>query len=196
MKTIRALIAALCLTPAIALGHPAEDLVMQLTNDLITALDSPEAKSDSNFVRQVVYKDVLPHIDFELMTKLTVSKHWKKASSEQRDTLESEFRELLLNTYTKALDEYSGQTMEFLPYQDSKKDKRAEVRTLFKDSAATADIPVDYKLRQKADGRWLIYDIEVENISLVRGYKSEFTSQIKKGGFDGLIKALKSKNGK
>lgn len=196
MKTIRALIAALCLTPAIALGHPAEDLVMQLTNDLITALDSPEAKSDSNFVRQVVYKDVLPHIDFELMTKLTVSKHWKKASSEQRDTLESEFRDLLLNTYTKALDEYSGQTMEFLPYQDSKKDKRAEVRTLFKDSAATADIPVDYKLRQKADGRWLIYDIEVENISLVRGYKSEFTSQIKKGGFDGLIKALKSKNGK
>ncbi len=194
MNTLRAVLAAIFLLPAIALAHPAEDLIKQLTNDLIAALDNPEAKGNSEFVRQVVDKDVLPHIDFDLMTKLTVGKHWKTATPEQRVSLVSEFRDLLLNTYTKALDEYSGQSMEFLPFKEGKRDDRAEVKTLFKDPAASADIPVDYKLRMKDN--WLIYDIEVENISLVLGYKSEFSSQIKKGGVAGLITALETKNGK
>lgn len=197
MKIIRLVLTLVCLLPTLVIAHPAEDLVKRVTEDLLAVLDSPEAKKDKSVVRTAVDKEVLPHIDFELMTKLTVNKHWKTANAEQRQSLVSEFRDLLLNTYTKAFDEYSGQTLEFLPYQENEsRPDRAEVKTLFMDPGASADIPVDYKLRkQKESGAWVIYDIEVENISLVRGFKSDFINQIQKGGIDSLIDALRKKNG-
>lgn len=197
MKMIRNLVAVTALIAAILpttlLAHPAQELVQQVTEKFVAALESPEAKSDKSFVRKAVDRDVLPHIDFESMTKLTVGKAWKTANEDQRTSLVNEFRNFLLNTYTKALDEYSGQTMQFLPYADGKREDRAEVKTLFKDPGASTNIPIDYKLHNKA-GPWLIYDIKVEQVSLVLGYKSEFAGQIQKGGIDGLIQALKDKN--
>lgn len=179
--------------PGVLVAHPAHDLVKGVTEKFIATLASPEAKSDKAFVKTAVDRDVLPHIDFESMTKLTVGKAWKDASAEQRDTLVSEFRTFLLGTYTTALDQYSGQSLEFLPYEAGKRDDRAEVRTLFKDPAASSPIPIDYKLHNK-NGPWMIYDIKVEQVSLVLGYRSEFGAQIDKGGIDGLINVLKEKN--
>lgn len=198
MKAIRNLMAAIALIaitlPSTLLAHPAQDLVQQLTEKLIATLDSPEAKSDSEFVRTAVNSDVLPHIDFESMTRLTVGKAWNSASEKQQTDLVDAFRDFLLNTYTSALNEYSGQSMEFLPYDAGKREDRAEVKTLFKDPGASGSIPIDYKLHNKS-GPWMIYDIKVEQVSLVLGYKSEFSSLISKGGVEGLIKALQEKNG-
>jgi len=187
------LISACLLLPAVAAaGHPAEDLVKKLTSGIIGTLEKPQAKVDQQFVQQALERDVVPHIDFTLMTKLAVGKHWKEASAEQKESLVSEFRDLLVNTYTKALNEYSGQTLEFLPFKPATREDRAVVSSIFKDSGGV-QFPVDYKLRNK--NAWLIYDIEVENISLVLGYRSEFSSQISKGGLDGLIGTLRKKNG-
>ena len=82
--------------------------------------------------------------------------------------------------------------MEFLPFNEGQTDKLAVVKTLLKDPAASTVIPIDYKLRKKDS--WLIYDIAVHNSSLVLNYKSEFGSEIKKGGIGGLIEALRKKN--
>ena len=64
MKYLRVLVMALALTPVAALAHPAEDLIRQITSDLISALKSPQAKSDESFVRGKLNSDVLPHIRF------------------------------------------------------------------------------------------------------------------------------------
>lgn len=182
--------------PTVALAHPAEELIRQITSDLLDALNSPEASSNSEFVRETVDTDVLPHIDFSTMTKITLGPaEWKKASKEQRSDLVGEFRTLLLNTYTAALDQYSGQKLEILPHvAGDNDDKIAVVKTMFDD--ANVKIPVDYKLRTTKSDRntWLVYDIEVESVSLVKSYKAEFSSQIKKSGVDGLIKTLRDKN--
>lgn len=186
-------VAAFTAAPLIAMAHPAQDLVKQVTDDLISALGNPEAKGNPEFVRNSLDRSVLPHIDFKVMTIKSVGKkNWIDADDAQRDALVTEFREFLLNAYTKTLDEYSGQRMEFLPFSEGKTDKLAEVKTLLKDSDASSAIPIDYKLRKK--DAWLIYDIAVHNSSLVLNYKSEFGSEIKKGGIDGLIKALRDKN--
>ena len=194
MKRTLAFITLLLVSlPGLAFAHPAHDLVRQVTDKFIAALESPEAKGNEGFIQTAVDRDVLPHIDFESMTKLTVGKAWKQASAEQRDALQNEFRTFLLGTYTRALDEYSGQSLEFLPFEAGKRDDRAEVKTLFIDPGASEAIPIDYKLHNK-NGPWMIYDIIVEQVSLVLGYKSEFASQIDMGGVDGLIKALQEKN--
>lgn len=183
---------AIALLPtAVIAGHPAEELVKTLTSGIIETLEKPQAKVDKQFVQQALERDVVPHIDFTLMTKLAVGKHWKTASDEQKQSLVSEFKNLLVNTYTKALNEYSGQELQFLPFKPAEREDRAIVSSIFKDGGGV-EFPVDYKLRNK--NAWLIYDIEVENISLVLGYRSEFSSQIDKGGLDGLIGTLRKKN--
>jgi phospholipid transport system substrate-binding protein len=188
-----ALVVAFALAPLAALAHPAQDLVKQVTGDLITALEDPKSKGNPAFVREALDRNVLPHIDFNVMTIKSVGKkNWIDASDEQRTALVTEFREFLLNVYTKTLDEYSGQKMEFLPFSEGKTDKLAVVKTKLNDGSGGSAIPIDYKLRKKDS--WLIYDISVHNSSLVLNYKSEFGSEIKKGGIDGLIKALQKKN--
>jgi len=191
LKTLTGLLCGLLLIPVVSVaGHPAEDLVRNLTGDLISTLEDPRSKVDAEFLDAALQRDVLPHIDFTLMTKLAVGKHWRDASKEQKQALVDEFRDLLVNTYTRALNEYSGQEMAFLPFKPGKREDRAVVNSIFKDGSV--QFPVDYKLREK--GKWLIYDIEVESISLVLGYRSEFGSQIGKNGIDGLIAALQKKN--
>lgn len=198
MNFLRTILLTVLLLPGLAMaqGHPAEDLVKQVTGDLITALNDPKAKTDDTFVRGVLEEQVLPHIDFVTMTKIALgTKGWKAADKGQRGELVDEFQELLLNTYTAALDQYSGQKMEVLPHKKAKNDDRiAVINTIFDD--ANVKFPVDYKLRtSKSDPEtWRVYDIEVENISLVESYKAEFSSQIKKSGVDGLIDALRNKN--
>ncbi len=196
MKFLRAMLIAFFMLPAVLLAHPAEDLIRQITTDLIGALNSPEAESDNNFVRTKINTDVLPHIDFGTMTKITLGgSQWKEATKDQREALVEEFRELLLNTYTAALDQYSGQQLEILPHTPGENDdKIAVVKTVFDD--ANVKFPVDYKLKTSKSDRntWKVYDIEVENVSLVKSYKAEFASQIKKSGVEGLIKTLRDKN--
>ncbi len=198
MKFIRTLLITLVLFPAMVFAHPAEDLIREITGDMISALNSAEAKSDEAFVRSKIDTDILPHIDFTTMTKITLgAKQWKSASADQRSGLVAEFRELLLNTYTAALQEYSGQKLEILPHEASDNDdKIATVKTVFDD--ASVKFPIDYKLKTTKGDRntWKVYDIEVENVSLVKSYKAEFSSQIKKSGVDGLIDTLRAKNKK
>ena len=196
MKFFRALLMSLVLLPVVAFAHPAEDLVRQITTDVIDALNSPDAKADKSFVRAKVDTDVLPHIDFTTMTKITLgAKQWKQASKNQRVELVDEFRRLLLNTYTAALDQYSGQTLQILPHTPSDNDdKIAVIKTVFDDQGSK--FAVHYKLRSSKTDRktWKVYDIEVDSVSLAKSYKAEFGSQIKTAGVDGLIKTLRDKN--
>ncbi len=175
--------------------HPAQDLVVSSTSKLLDVLktEGERIKTDKAFLDKQIDAYVVPNIDFNTMTKLAVGKSWRKADDKQRVELVEEFRALLLNTYTNALTEYSGESIEFQPFKPEKRDDRAVVRSVFKQSGGST-VPVLYKLRDKEG--WLIYDIEVDQISLVTSYRTAFSSEIEKGGIDGLIKTMKDKNAK
>ena len=148
-------------------------------------------KSDPEFLNSQVEELVVPVIDFETMTKLAVGKFWRQADEAQQQELVSQFRQLLLNTYTGALTEYSGEAIEFQPFRPESREDRAVVRSVF-NQAAGGSVPIQYKLRDK-DG-WLIYDIEVNNVSLVTSYRTAFANEIDQGGIDGLLSTLKERN--
>lgn len=190
-----AMLLALSSTVSSAADHPAQTLV----EDSITAMldvfqkNGEKLKSDPDFLKAKVDELIVPNLDFNTMTKLAVGKFWRKADAGQRTELVSEFTTLLLNTYTGALTEYSGETIEFEPFRPESREDRAVVRSSFSQKTGT-DIPVIYKLRDKSG--WSIYDIEVNNISLVTSYRSAFNNEIEKGGVKGLIGALKERNNK
>lgn len=175
--------------------HPAQKMVADSTTQLFDILkeESDRIKTDTAFLDEQIATHVVPHVDFNTMTKLAVGKSWRKADEAQRVELVTEFESLLLNTYTNALTEYSGGSIEFQPFKPEKRDDRAVVRSTFKQSSGST-VPVVYKLRDKEG--WLIYDIEVDQISLVTSYRTAFSNEIEKGGIEGLLQTMKDKNAK
>lgn len=173
--------------------HPAQALVVDSTEKVLQILDenSERIRTDGAFLQKIIDTHITPNIDFISMTKLAVGKNWRKASATQKRALTKQFRQLLLNTYSKSLTQYSGQRIEFLPYREGKREDRAQVRSQFTPTGGAA-IPIYYKLLNK--GSWKIYDILIDGISLVTNYRTGFTRKINSNGIDGLIAELTEKN--
>jgi phospholipid transport system substrate-binding protein len=123
---------------------------------------------------------------------LTLGKHWRSASSEQRDRFTQEFRALLVRSYSSVLAGYANQQVEFLPSAEPADAKRATVNTRIVE-AGRPPIAVDYRLRQ-VDDAWKIYDVSIEGVSLAINYRSTFADEISAKGLDGLIAGLRSSN--
>jgi len=191
----KALLPLLLFVPLAALAdEAAQALVMDNTNAVLEALKANRERvaGDPQYVEQLVTEKIVPHLDFQIMTLLVVGKtHWKSADATQRKTLVAEFRTLLLRTYSKSLAEYRDERIEFLPYEPSQKKNRAVVRSMFYPSGGQP-VAVDYRLRNK--NGWKIYDIKIDGISLVKNFKSSFSSEIEQSGVDGLIASLQAKN--
>ncbi|MGH8719224.1 MAG: MlaC/ttg2D family ABC transporter substrate-binding protein, partial [Burkholderiales bacterium] len=140
---------------------------------------------------ELVEAKVLPHFDFERMTRLTVGKHWNRASGEQKEALQREFKNLLIRTYSAAFTGYQNQTVEVKPLRADPKDSTT-VQTLV-NRPGGKPIEVNYDLGKTPNG-WKVYDVAIEGVSLVTNYRSTFATEIQQGGIDGLIRALREKN--
>lgn len=193
--TLAALVLSLVSAVSVAAEHPAQTLIVESITALLDVLETEgdRLKSDPDFLQAKVDELIVPNLDFNTMTKLAVGKFWRKADASQKTELVAEFKTLLLNTYTSALTQYGGETISFDPFRPESREDRAVVRSTFSPSGG-ADVPVTYKLREKSG--WTIYDIEVNNISLVTSYRSAFTNEIDKGGIAGLLSTLKDRNAK
>lgn len=156
--------------------------------------EAADGQVDLERIRSALDELILPHLDFVTMTKLAVGRDWLKADREQKRALVDEFRTLLVSTYTRSLREYDDQTLEFLPLQAGAEETRVTVRSRVTQSDGP-DVPVEYSLRHN-DGRWMVYDIAVDGISLVTTYRSSFSGIVSREGIDGLIAHLEEKNAK
>lgn len=176
-----------------AIEHPAQILVESSISRVLQILaeNSERIKTDQAFILETIDTHISPGLDFNSMTRLALGKNWKKASKAQRKLLIEQFRKLLLNTYSKSLAQYSGQSIDFLPFREGKREDRAKVRSEFKQSGGVA-IPIVYKLLNK--GSWKIYDIAIDGISLITTYRNGFSKKIRADGIDGLIEQLRDKN--
>ena len=196
-KIIRSLLALLllCVFGTALAEHPAQEMVVNSTTQMLKILkeDAERLKAEPAYLDEVVEEHIVPHVDIRAMTQLSVGKHWRKASKEQRDELMTQFKKLLLNTYTKALMLYSDQEIEFKPFKPEKREDRAVVRALFKQPAASS-VPIRLKLRDRGEQGWKIYDIDVDAVNLVSSYRTSFSTKISQSGIDGLIDEMKKRN--
>lgn len=145
-------------------------------------------------VMDLVETKILPYVDFQRMTSLAAGRFWREASPEQQKQLSTEFRTLLIYTYSGALSQVKNETIEFKPLRADPADTEVEVRSQV-NMTRGEPVPLNYRVAKSAAG-WKIYDINVLGAWLVETYKSTFASEISKGGIDGLIKTLSEKNKK
>ncbi len=151
-------------------------------------------KADPDRLYQLVNELVIPNFDFVSMSKWVLGNNWKAASEAQRSEFIEQFKALLVNTYAKALLEYSDQKIKYYPVEQGKKANLAVVKTELTSSGAPP-FPVSYRMYQKND-QWKVVDVTVDGVSLVSTYRGSFATQIKKEGFDSLLQQLEEKNSK
>ena len=180
--------------PALAQELGPEELVKKVTSEVMEAIKSDKqlASGDKQKAMKLAEEKILPHVDFEEATRLAVGRGWAQASAEQKKRLVTEFRNMLVRTYSNAISAYEGQSMKVLPSRAKPGDAEATVRNQFVRPGGKP-VLVDYSMR-KTDSGWKIYDIVVEGVSLVLTYRSEFDAVVKQDGVDGLIKRLGQKN--
>jgi phospholipid transport system substrate-binding protein len=194
MNTIAGLLLSVTLIALSAAGRAADgpdELIKSAVNDLLVAYEAEKNRieEDPRHLRAIIEEHILPHIDFELMSKLVLGKHRRRATKEQLAEFTDGFRELLIRTYTTTLSEYSGQTVRFLPFHPGEDPERASVDTEIV-ARSGPPIPVSYRLRRKDGDGWMVYDFSIDGLSLVGNYRSAFSSEISRSGLDKLISAL------
>ena len=171
-----------------------DELIRKTADDVISALNSDESIQNGN--KKNLYKlaeeKILPSFNFERISRLVLGKAWRKATDQQKEKFKSEFRSLLLRTYSIALSKYKDQGIEIKPMRMSPADEIVIVKTEIGQGAAQP-IKVNYAIAKDGD-TWLVFDIVIEGVSLVTNYRSQFSSEIRKGGMDSLNNKLAKKN--
>ncbi len=197
MKRFQSLFLSVCLTMVATVATASvgpEQLVRETSDKVINEIkaNGDSYRSDPDSLYDLVNDVVLPNFDFEAMTDLALGRHKNKVSAEQKPIIIEEFRTVLVRTYSSALLEYTDQELVFLPMEGNESDGEVVVRTEIEQSGGFP-IPINYSLRNGADG-WKVFDISVDEVSLVTNFRSSFSRAIKKDGVDGLIQALKDRN--
>ena len=171
-----------------------EDLVRKTAEDVLFAIkaDQEIQKGNKEKIYKLAEEKILPNFDFERVARLVLGRAWRSASEEQKKGFIIEFRTLLLKTYAVALSKYKNQKIKFKPTRISEENTIVVVKSEITQSGAQP-IRVNYAL-SKDTGKWLVFDIVIEGVSLVTNYRSQFSSEIKRNGMDTLIKKLSKKN--
>ncbi len=169
------------------------DMLQRTSNQVIAVLKEKreQIEKDPDLVYELVDEYILPHLDDVTMAKLALGKNWRKASREEKIQFVDAFRTLLVRTYSKSLQEFRDQQINFFPAEA--KDGKAVVKSEVIQPGGPS-IPVAYRMRVK-DNAWKVYDISIEGVSLVTSYRGTFTQEFRKGGMKGLLKMLRAKNG-
>jgi phospholipid transport system substrate-binding protein len=203
VKTMQSIMLALSVmmmsfSPANAEEMPAPQAqVKQASDKMLDALAEHKTELETNpdKIYELVEDILMPHFDFEKMSKLALGKNWRSADDEQQARFVDEFRLLLIRTYSTAMLEYTDEEIRFLPFRDDLSRKRVSVPMEVVQPSGPS-IPMSLSLYQNKSGDWKVYDVKIDGISLVTNYRSSFANEIRKGGMDKLIEDLAERNAK
>jgi phospholipid transport system substrate-binding protein len=179
----------------LAQAQETPDVLIQTVSDEVLDIirkDKDIQNGNTAKVIELVDKKILPHFNFPHMTALAVGKEWKKATPQQQQQLTTEFKTLLVRTYSNALIGYRNQKIVYKPFKMNAGDVEALVRTEVQQPGSKA-IQLDYSL-EKLDAGWKVFDVTVAGISLVTNYRDQFGQEVRNSGIDGLISTIAAKN--
>lgn len=192
MAAVLGLLLVGALAPASAQTGPV-DVVRGTAERVLEQLRTDPARyQDDKVLFGLVREVVFPHLDRERTAQWVLGANWRKATPAQRAQFVEEFSELLLRTYGTALRQYDSEVLNFLPVHAPEGANRVTVRTeIIRPNGPK--VSVDYLLTNRS-GEWKVYDVIIENVSLVVTYRSEYAAIIQRDGIDGLLKQLADRN--
>lgn len=192
IKKISVILIVLFVLANISFASTPMESIKGPTENIIKILKSEEYKSLTPQLREKQWNEiwtVVDHsFDFDIISRLAVGKHWKRFNDAEKKRFKELFAELLANTYINKLqDNFKNQKMKYV--SEKIMDKKAQVYV----EVALTDkpVPIIYRLVNKE--RWLVYDVKIEGLSMIKNYRSQFDEFLFKNKPATLIKRLEKK---
>jgi len=184
---IRLLTAALVLVAAPGWAGPPTDTVKEYTDAVVKVLEDASLKAADR--RTAVRKLATEAFDVQETARRALGPHWQQRSPAEREEFVGLFADLLERTYIAKIDLYGGERLKFT--EEKVDGDTASVRGKVTTKQGT-DVPVEARMHKKGD-RWLIYDVNIEGISLVGNYRAQFDRIIRTSSYGDLVKRLRNK---
>ena len=170
--------------PAMAQYETPSSTVQNMLDAVFGILRSPDFNLDRD--KETIESAVSGAFDPNTIAQSALAASYRDLSAEQRSEFEQIFFNILKSTYIERLDAYTDETVEVL--NEAIDGPRGTVETVV--NTTNSQISVDYSLRQWPNG-WFIYDIIVEDVSLLSSYRSTYRSIIRRDGIDALMMELR-----
>lgn len=184
---------------------PPHQMLEGVTQELLTVLKAEQGAIAEKHERlfEVVEQVLLPHVDLGVMSRYVLGKYWRTANESQRERFSSEFKNLMVRFYVSAiledpnklgeLLEDSDNLISYLPVEADESTTKTRVRAEVHMPNGGPRVPVSFSLFKK-DEQWMLYDVNVDGISLVSNYRSSFATEMRSDGLDALIERLTARN--
>ncbi len=187
-----AVAALLVLSPAreVSAGIPTDQLKGAIDR-VVKTLEDPVYKGEAKAAerRRAVRKIADDIFDFNEISRRALARHWQTLTDKQREEFVGLFADLLERSYISKIELYGG---EKILYTNERVDGDvATVATKIISKSGT-DIPVDYRMAKRGT-RWLVYDVNIEGVSLVSNYRTQFNKIIQTASYDELVQKLRTK---
>lgn len=170
-----------------------QQVIQNVSTELQKKLQDKSFTKDFAQVTRFVNGVISLHTNFDKIAPLVLGKHWKTATTDERERFKHEFQILLVRTYSRAFIEYNAWTMHFMPFEMSNEAAKVVVKTQIL-QPGLQPVEVNYRMLL-SNGEWKMYDILIDGVSLVTNYRSTFTEEIQtKGSLSAVIDELVKRN--
>jgi phospholipid transport system substrate-binding protein len=188
---LAALLIVTVAAPAMA-GAPTDQLKASV-DQMIKLLQDPDLKGEAKAQerRAAIRQVATQAFDFSETARRALGRHWQGLNETQRQEFASLFTDLLESAYVSRIEQYSGETVTYVGDRLDPGGESATVGTRFVPKKG-AEIPVHYRMLRRGD-RWLVYDVQVEGVSLVSNYRSQFAKIMETASYEELVERLRSR---
>jgi phospholipid transport system substrate-binding protein len=187
------LVAALALVAVgpgpVGAGEPTDQIKTQLERVLKTVQDPELKKAGRAAERRAVRKIAEDIFDFDDTAKRALARHWAQRTPAEREEFVTVFTDVFEHAYLSKVDLLQGDRVVYLG--DSIEAGVATVKTRLTTKQGS-QLNVDYRMHRGSSGRWLVYDVLIENVSLVDNYRNQFNSVIQRSSYQELVRKLKA----
>lgn len=197
MRAVRQAAIGMCFLAALAAAPawagPAADQLKDAIDRVLKTLDEPSLKGEGNVAdrRKAVRKVATEIFDFPEMARRSLARHWQGLGAPERQEFVGLFTDLLEQSYISRIETYGG---ERITYGAERVDgDTATVGTKIITKNGT-EVPVDYRMLKRGD-RWRVFDVNIEGVSLINNYRTQFNKIIQTSSYAELIKRMKAKQG-
>ena len=179
---------ALHFTTVAAANDPMQE-VKGTVSEVLSIVTSPAYKSSTSERREKLRETIAPRFDFADMARSAMGYHWRSLSQVQRDQFVHDFTGLLAASYMGKIESYHGQKIVYV--KETQDGSLAQVNTNIV-KGGNDPISVNYRLKLSG-GTWKVYDVLVDQISLVGNYRNQFNRIMNEKGYDTLIQEMRQK---
>jgi phospholipid transport system substrate-binding protein len=173
-----------------AIASPGID-VKKNVDEVVRIVAGKDMEQNVQKRRLALKKAISQIFDYSEMAKRSMGKHWNSRTPEEKKQFSELFANLLENSYAAKIESYNNEKIVYL--NEIVDADYAEVKSKVV-TAKRDEFTLDYRLHN-GNGKWMVYDVVIEGVSLVSNYRSQFSKVIAANGYNGLVSKLQAKHG-